>query len=120
MSKKSWVPDRGEIIWIDYNPQSGREMRDMHPMLVLSPMKFNNRTGIVIGLPMTTAEYNSTNPFAVKFQGKRGSISYVLTHQPKSFDWRQRGAKMHPWKHVPTEVLSAACDLLNQIILIAD
>lgn len=120
MSKKSWVPNRGEIIWIDYNPQSGREMRDMHPMLVLSPMKFNNRTGIVIGLPMTTAKYNDSNPFAVEFHGKRGMVSYVLAHQPKSFGWRQRGAKIHPWKHAPAEVLTEACELLNQIILLTD
>ncbi len=116
MAKNTWIPDRGEIIWIDYNPQSGREMRDMHPMLVLSPKKFNHRTGIVIGLPMTTAEYNDTNPFAVKFKGKRGTISYILAHQPKSFDWRQRSAKQHPWKHAPVEVLNTACELLNQII----
>ncbi len=119
MPGAAWVPDRGEIIWINYNPQSGREMRDMHPMLVLSPKKFNDRTGIVIGLPMTSAEYNSTNPFAVQFQGKRKSLSYVLAHQPKSFDWRQRGAKIHPWKQAPKEVLMTACETLNQIILLS-
>jgi mRNA interferase MazF len=119
MTKKAWVPDRGEIIWIDFNPQSGKEIRDRHPMLVLSPMKFNHRTGIVIGLPMTTAEYNHNNPFAVKFEGKGGIISYVLAHQPKSFDWNQRKAKLHPWKHVPVEVLMDACELLNQIILLS-
>ncbi len=116
MPKDTWVPDRGEFFWINFNPQSGREMRDMHPMLVLSPKKFNNHTGIVIGLPMTTAEYNNTNPFAVKFQGKRGVTSYVLAHQPKSFDWRQRGAKIHPWKRAPEDVFTMACELLNQII----
>ncbi len=116
MTKKTWIPDRGEIIWIDYNPQTGREMRDIHPMLVLSPKKFNDRTGIVIGLPMTTAEYNDTNPFAVKFAGKSGAVSYVLAHQPKSFDWRKRSAKIHPWKQAPEEVLTNACDLLNQIV----
>jgi len=118
MSRKNWVPDRGDVIWIDFNPQSGREMRDMHPMLVLSPMKFNERTGILIGLPMTSALYNSTNPFAIQFKGKRGRPSYVLTHQPKSFDWRQRGAKIHPWKHVSPEILDEACELLNQIIML--
>lgn len=119
-TKTTWIPDRGEIIWIDFNPQSGREMRDLHPMLVLSPMAFNNRTGIVIGLPMTTAEYNDTNPFAIKFQGKRDITSYILTHQPKSFDWRQRGAKIHSWEKAPDEILSVACELLNQIIRLAD
>lgn len=120
MAKQGWSPDRGEIIWINYNPQTGREMKDMHPMLVLSPKKFNLRTGIVIGLPMTTAEYNSTNPFAVEFQGPRGIVSYILSHQPKSFDWRQRSAKIHPWKQAPKEVFATACELLNQIILLAE
>lgn len=119
MSTKTWAPDRGDIIWINFNPQSGREMRDMHPMLVLSPLKFNERTGIVIGLPMTTAEYNSTNPFAIQFKGKRGTVSYILTHQPKSFDWRQRRAKIHPLKKVPNDVLTEACELLNQIITLS-
>lgn len=120
MQRKNWAPDRGDIIWIDFNPQSGRGMRDMHPMLVLSPIKFNERTGIVIGLPMTTAKYNNTNPFAIQFTGKRGIVSYVLTHQPKSFDWRQRGAKIHPWKKVSAEILTEACTLLNQIITLTD
>jgi mRNA interferase MazF len=120
MVKTSWVPDRGEIIWINYNPQIGREMRDMHPMLVLSSKRFNDHTGIVIGLPMTTAEYNNTNPFAIKFKGPRGIVSYVLAHQPKSFDWRQRSAKSHPWKKVPSDVLITACELLNQIIVLVD
>lgn len=113
---KDWTPNRGEIIWIDFNPQSGREMKDLHPMLVLSPANFNERTGIVIGLPMTTADYNETNPFAIKYEGKKGVTSYILTHQPKSFDWRKRKAKLHPLKSVPDEVLTESCELLNQII----
>jgi len=51
--------------------QAGREMKDVHPLVVLSPREFNERTGIVIGLPMTTAAYNDTNPFAVKFKAPR-------------------------------------------------
>ena len=62
-SKSRWVPDRRDMIWIDFNPQRGREMRDLHPMLVLSPKAFNERTSIVIGLPMTSAQSNETNPF---------------------------------------------------------
>ncbi|CAB3775262.1 type II toxin-antitoxin system PemK/MazF family toxin [Paraburkholderia humisilvae] len=120
MAVALWVPDRRDIIWIDCNPQVGREMKDMHPMLVLSPKPFNERTGIVIGLPMTTAQYNDTNPFAIKFEGPKKIISYVLGHQPKSFDWRARAAKAHPWKRVPDEVFAAACELLNQIIAICD
>ncbi len=113
-----WVPDRRDIIWIDFNPQVGQEMKDLHPMLVLSPKMFNERTSIVIGLPMTTSASNETNPFAIKFAGPKGIESYVLAHQPKSFDWRMRAAKAHPWKQVPPAVFEASCETLNQIVAI--
>jgi len=108
------------MIWIDCNPQKGREMKDVHPLLVLSPKAFNQRTGIVIGLPMTTAAYNDTNPFAVKFIGPKNSVSYILGHQPKSFDWRARAARPHPLKQVPEDVFNLACETLNQIIAIGN
>ena len=108
------------MIWIDCNPQVGREMRDLHPMLVLSPGTFNERTGVVIGLPMTAASYNATNPFALAIgmaRGRKvGQTSYVLCHQPKSFDWRARGAKPHPQGKVADAVFVKACTMLNQII----
>jgi mRNA interferase MazF len=110
------------MIWIDCNPQAGREMKDIHPLVVLSPREFNLRTGIVIGFPMTTASYkttasyNDTNPFAVKFTGAKGVISYILGHQPKSFDWRARNAKPHPLRKVPEDSYVRACETLNQII----
>ena len=106
------------MIWIDFSPQVGGEMKDEHPMLVLSTQAFNERTGIVIGLPMTHAASNETNPFAVKFAGSKGEVGYVLSHQPKSFDWRSRGARPHPWKHVSPTVFESACEGLNSIISI--
>ena len=119
-ARARWSPARRDMIWIDRNPQAGREMRDRHPLLVLSPREFNERTGMVIGLPITTARYNETNPFAIRYTGPRGAVSYILGHQPKSFDWRARSARPHPWKHVPDDVFLAACDTLNQIIAIGD
>jgi mRNA interferase MazF len=122
---KSWAPDRQDIIWIDCNPQVGREMRDVHPFLVLSPRIFNEKTSLVIGLPMTTAEYNTDNPFAValgKVQGgkakgrKTAQTSYVLCHQPKSFDWRLRKAKAHPLGALSNALFAQVCERLNQII----
>lgn len=118
-----WVPERQDVIWIDCNPQAGREMRDVHPFLVLSPKAFNERTSLVLGLPMTTAAYNADNPFAVAVgpaKGrKRGVTSYVLCHQPKSFDWRMRGGKPHPAKHVDDAHFAEILALLNQIVQLA-
>ena len=115
--KSNWIPDRQDIIWIDCNPQVGQEMRDIHPFLVLSPNVFNDKTSLVIGLPMTTAPYNASNPFAVKVGKSTASkLSYVLCHQPKSFDWRMRKAKPHPLKKLENNLFVEVCESLNQII----
>ena len=96
-------------------------MKDVHPFLVLSPRIFNTRTSLVIGLPMTTAEYNADNPFAVAvgLAKGRGNTSYVLCHQPKSFDWRMRGAKAHPLGALPDALFTDVCERLKQIIRLA-
>lgn len=108
------------MIWIDCNPQVGREMRDVHPFLVLSPKAFNQRTSLVLGLPMTTAGYNASNPFAVvagvASGRKSGAVSYVLCHQPKSFDWRLRDAGAHPMRRVSDAVFAEVRLVLNQIL----
>ena len=103
VARRLWAPDRRDMIWINCNPQAGREMRDIHPLLVLSPKAFNERTGIVIGLPMTTSSFNETNPFAVKFVGPRRRV---------------RQAKPHPWGQIPEDMFALACETLNQIITI--
>ena len=118
--RSAWAPDRQDVIWIDCNPQVGQEMRDVHPFLVLSPRIFNERTSLVIGLPMTTAAYNADNPFAVavgKASGRKaGQTSYVLCHQPKSFDWRLRRAKAHPLGIMSDASFRQVCERLNQIL----
>ena len=120
VKRDGWVPDRQGVIWIDCSPQRGQEMRDVHPFLVLSPKAFNSRTSLVIGLPMTTAEYNADNPFAVAVGAakgrKAGRASYVLCHQPKSFDWRQRGGAPHPMKQLNDARFAEVLEVLNQII----
>jgi mRNA interferase MazF len=122
MVKKTgaWLPERQDIIWIDCNPQVGQEMRDIHPFLVLSPQSFNDKTSLVIGLPMTTATYNFDNPFAVAVGNASGrkleKTSYVLCHQPKSFDWRMRAAKPHPLGKLLDSFFIEVCEQLNQII----
>ena len=122
-AKAAWIPDRQDVIWIDCNPQAGREMRDRHPFVVLSPRAFNTRTSLVIGLPMTTAEYNADNPFALAVAvakgAKAGKTSYVLCHQPKAFDWRIREASPHPLKRLPDLQFAELCAVLNQILQLA-
>ena len=92
-------------------------MRDVHPFLVLSPQNFNATTSLVIGVPMTTASYNANNPFAVAVGvAQSQKISYVLCHQPKSFDWRQRRASPHPLKKIKDTQFAEVRVILEQVM----
>jgi mRNA interferase MazF len=72
---------------------------------------------------MTTAEYNADNPFAVVAGvaggARAGKVSYVLCHQPKSFDWRVRDAAPHPMKRLTDARFAEVCGVLNQIMQLA-
>ena len=113
--RKDWSPDRADIVYIQHSPHSGKEMPGLHPMLVCSSRQFNERTGIVIGLPMTHAASNADNPFAIVVGGPKGEIGYVLALQPKSFDWKERRASPHPWGGPHHDVLAAAMRKLDSI-----
>jgi mRNA interferase MazF len=115
-----WIPDRGDIIWINFNPQIGQEMKGWHPLLILSRKSFNDLSQIVIGLPMTTSKSNENNLFAVKYIGPAGKASYVLAHQPKSFDWKRREANPHPWGRASEELMLLVGERLNQLIEIIE
>jgi mRNA interferase MazF len=112
-----WIPDRTEVIWINHSPQYGVEMKSMHPFVVLSPKSFNDKMSLILGLPMTTAEYNAENPFAVPAgTASDGKTSYILCHQPKSFDWRARKASLHPMGRIPEDPFLRASRILNRIL----
>ena len=112
---KPWVPDRRDIIWINFNPQVGKEMRDVHPMVVLTTRAYNERTSLVIGLPMSTAAFNASNPFAIDNSSK-AEASYIICNQPKSMDWRLRGARPHAWGKVREGIFKQACTELNELV----
>jgi len=109
-----WTPDRAEVIWIQHSPAVGNEIPELHPMLVVSTRAFNEKTGLVIGFPMTHSESHQDNPFAIPIQGPKGK-GYILGHQPKSFDWRVRGAKPHPFGTGYQAHLEEALAVLGQI-----
>ncbi len=115
-----WIPDRAEIIFIQYSPHIGVEMPNDHPMLVMSTQAFAQRTGVVVGFPMTHADFNADNPFAIAAKGQNGEVGYVLTHQPKSFDWKLRNARPHPWGTGHTKLLSAAMKRFDSVFNVCD
>ena len=115
-----WVPERAEIIFIQYSPHVGVEIPNDHPMLVISTRAFADRTGVVVGFPMTHAEFHADNPFAIVATGAKGEVGYVLTHQPKSFDWRLRNARPHSWGTGHTKLLASALKRFDTIFNICD
>ncbi len=115
-----WVPERAEIVYIKHSPHAGKEMPGLHPMLVCSTKAFNEKTGIVIGFPMTHAAFNADNPFAVSVAGPKGEVGYVIASQPKSFDWRERGASPHPWGGPHGSILAAVLKKLDVLCGICD
>lgn len=84
----AYVPESGDIVWLQFSPQAGHEQAGHRPALVLSPASYNGKTGLMLCCPLTTRvkEY----PFEVP-AGTRPS-SVVLSDQLKSVDWRVRGA----------------------------
>ena len=114
-TRKPYRPDRADIVWIQHDPQIKREMKGMHPMMVLSRKAFDERTGLVIGLPLTCAGFNAHNSFAVPVSGHGKEVGYMFCHQPKSSDWKVRGGGKHPWGVAPKRILRQALDKLDVV-----
>ena len=90
MSKRLYVPDRGDIVWLQFNPQAGHEQAGHRPALVLSPASYNRRSGLMLCCPMTSQRKGY--PFEVVITVDTDRESVVLADQVKSLDWRVRKA----------------------------
>ena len=118
-SLPSWVPDRGEVIWIDHNPQAGRDMKHHHPFVVLSTADFHRTVGLVVGCAMTSAAYKRGSSLAVDLgpiAERPDAHSYVLCQQIKSFDWKARGARPHPMGQIEAGKLDQVLEIVGQIL----
>ncbi|MBV1834138.1 endoribonuclease MazF [Novacetimonas pomaceti] len=89
-SQVTWVPDCGDIVWLEFDPQAGREQAGHRPAVVLSAASYNAKAGMMLCCPMTTKIKGY--PFEVVVAGKPASV--VLSDQVRSLDWRVRNAKL--------------------------
>lgn len=90
MKKRGYVPDRGDIVWLQFNPQAGHEQAGHRPALVLSPAAYNRRSGLMLCCPMTTQKKGY--PFEVVLAEAADQEAIILADQVKSLDWRARKA----------------------------
>ncbi len=83
-----YVPESGDIVWLQFDPQAGHEQAGHRPALVISPASYNGKTGLMVCCPMTSKIKGY--PFEVVIgKGREGA---ALADQIKSLDWRARKA----------------------------
>lgn len=114
--RRAFVPDRGDVIWIEMNPQpgqqpagqepagqepAGQEQADGSPALVLSPAAYNRKTSLAVLCPITSQMKGY--PFEIELAPAAGVAGVVLADQVRSLDWRARRAA--PQGRLPAAVV---------------
>jgi mRNA interferase MazF len=88
-SGSGYIPNRGDIVWLTFNPHLGHEQAGRRPALVISPKSYNQKVGLALFCPITSSIKNY--PFEVHINVKQ-ITGVILSDQLKSLDWRSRNA----------------------------
>lgn len=86
----SYIPKRGDVVWLNFTPQAGHEQMGTRPALILTPEKYNRKTGLAVCCPITSNVKGY--PFEVTISGKKINGA-VLSDHLKNLDWKVRKAK---------------------------
>lgn len=86
----AYVPDAGEVVWLEFDPQAGHEQAGHRPALVISPASYNGKAGLMVCCPLSTRIKG--HPFEVVTQAD-GVDCAVLSDQVKSLDWKAQKAR---------------------------
>ncbi len=113
MANRGYVPDDGDVVWLDFDPQAGHEQAGHRPALVVSPASYNGKSGLMVCCPMTTKIKG--HPFEALTEVD-GVASAVLSDQVKSLDWRARHAKKKGT--VPAEVMAHVRAKIKALLVI--
>ncbi len=108
----TYVPDRGDAIWLEFNPQAGHEQAGRRPALVLSPQSYNEKVGLLICCPITNQIKGY--PFEVQLPADIGVTGVVLSDQVKSLDWKARKAAFIA--HAPDDVVKDVLVKLHTLL----
>ena len=108
----AYVPSRGDLIWLQFDPQAGHEQAGHRPALVISPSSYNRRVGMAVCCPITSQVKGY--PFEVLLPEGLGVEGAILSDQMKSLDWRVRKASRIG--SVPPDVLQEAVGKLLALV----
>jgi mRNA interferase MazF len=87
----AYVPDRGDVVWLSFDPQAGHEQAGRRPAVVVSSQSYNSRVGLALCCPITSKRKGY--PFEVAMPGGLEVRGVILSDQVKSLDWRARRAE---------------------------
>jgi mRNA interferase MazF len=109
---KEYIPDRGDIVWIEFNPQTGHEQAGRRPALIISPGLYNGKVGLALMCPVTSK--SKGYPFEVELPNDLKVSGVILADQIKSLDWRARHAEYIC--EAPAEVVADVLEKLRVLI----
>ena len=87
----SYIPNRGDIVWIDMMPQAGHEQSGRRPAIVLSPVSYNETVGLGLFCPITSRRKGRA--FEVDIPAGLEVSGVILSDQVRSLDWKVRRAE---------------------------
>lgn len=108
-----YIPERGDLVWLRFSPQSGHEQAGHRPAFVLSPSTYNRKVGLALFCPITSKVKGY--PFEVIIDDTHAGIQgAILSDQIKSLDWKTRKAKLigRASQHVTEEVRARLLTLI--------
>lgn len=108
----AWIPKQGDLVALDFDPQSGHEQKGRRPALVVSKEAFNKGTGMVICCPITNTDRRM--PFHVSIAGRTSLTGFVMCEQMKSLDFRSRAMKLI--EQAPQDVLEDVLSIIDASI----
>lgn len=112
MVDNDYIPKRGDIIWLNFDPQSGYEQKGRRPALVLSPQKYNSKTSLALLCPITSKIKGY--PFEVALPDSVEIKGVVISDQIKSLDWLVRKAEFIT--NIDTEIINNVISNLKLLL----
>lgn len=106
------IPDRGDVLILDFDPQLGNEQMKRRPALVISPASFNDAFGLAYVAPVTTKPKG--HAFEIALPSEFSVKGSVMVQQLKSLDWQARRARFAA--KAPESVISAAVAIIRDIV----
>ncbi len=108
----AYVPQRGDIVWLTFNPQAGHEQAGRRPAVVLSPAAYNGKVGLALVCPVPNQQKGY--PFEVMVLPNAGITVVILADQLKHLDWRMRQTELIG--KLPEHTLSEVFAKLNTLL----